>query len=54
MKNITIITDAGIDNNISGVVTFLLNTKRELEKKYYKVTLIEPKQFNNFPLPTYP
>ncbi|MEK7150921.1 MAG: glycosyltransferase family 1 protein [Patescibacteria group bacterium] len=54
MKNITFITDAGTDNNISGVVTWLLNTKRELEKKDYKITLIEPKQFTNFPLPSYP
>ncbi len=54
MKNIIFITDAGIDNNISGVVTWLLNTQRELEKKDYKITFIEPKQFTNFPLPSYP
>ena len=54
MRNITIISDVWTTTNVSGVVTWLLNTKRGLEERGFMVTLIHPGQFNNFPLPTYP
>ncbi len=54
MKNIVLITDVWGDQNVSGVVTWIINTKAQLEKLDFKVTVIHPGQFKSIPLPTYP
>lgn len=54
LKNITIITDTWDTVNVNGVVTYLTNIKFRLEAKGFRVTLLEPGQFSNLPLPTYP
>ncbi len=54
MSTITFITDTWITTNVSGVVTWLINTKKHLEARGFTVTIIYPGQFTSFPLPTYP
>ena len=50
MKKIVIVTDAW-SKYISGVVTAIKYTKEGLEKNGYKVTIIHPELFRNFPMP---
>lgn len=52
MKKIAIVTDAW-SKNVSGVVTSILHTKKELEKKGFSVSIIHPGMFRSIPLPSY-
>jgi glycosyltransferase involved in cell wall biosynthesis len=54
MKKIVFITDTWQDRNSNGIVTWLVNTKAQLEKQGFNVTVIHPSQFSHLPLPTYP
>lgn len=53
MKKIVIITDVWRNTSLNGVVTMLMNTKKVLEKKGFKVSMIHTGQFRTIPLPTY-
>ena len=52
-KRIMIVTDAW-HPQINGVVTTIEKTWRELQSRGYEVHIVEPKQFDNFPLWIYP
>ena len=54
MKKILFITDTWSEHeNLNGVVTWIRNVKKELEKKGHSVTIIHPSLFFSIPLPTY-
>jgi glycosyltransferase involved in cell wall biosynthesis len=54
MKKILFITDTWSENhNKDGVVTWIRNIKKELEKKGHRVTVVHPGLFLNIPMPTY-
>jgi len=52
MKSIVFVTD--VWGNINGVVTWLTNMKKELERRGIKVTIIHPEEFLGVPLLFYP
>jgi glycosyltransferase involved in cell wall biosynthesis len=54
MKNIVFITDVWEGQNVSGVITWLINMQAQLKKLGYNVTVIHPEQFKSLPLPGYP
>jgi len=55
MKTIVIVSDVLISEQINGVGTWLINTKKELEGKGFKVIILDASFFKHtFPLPGYP
>lgn len=54
MKHIVFVSDVWLGANVSGVVTWLVNIKRQLEKRGFRVSIIHPADFLSLPLPTYP
>src|SRR5258708_5315967 len=54
MKRIVLITDVWKEQNVSGVVTWLIHTKAGLEKLGFTVIVIHSGQFKSIPLPSYP
>jgi glycosyltransferase involved in cell wall biosynthesis len=54
MGHILFISDSWGNQNLNGVSVYLSNIRSRLEEKGFKVTIIGPDQFINFPLPTYP
>jgi glycosyltransferase involved in cell wall biosynthesis len=55
MKTLAIISDVLISEQVNGVGTWLINTKKELEKLEFKVVVINASLFlYTFPLPSYP
>lgn len=55
MKTIAIISDVLTSEQVNGVGTWLINTKKELEKLGFKVVVINASLFQyTFPLPSYP
>ena len=55
MKKIVIVSDVLIGEQVNGVGTWLINTKKELEKQNFEVTIFDASFFSHtFPLPSYP
>jgi len=54
MKSIVFISDAWTSAGVNGVVTWLTNTRKILEQRNFKTTIIHPGLFYNIPLPNYP
>jgi glycosyltransferase involved in cell wall biosynthesis len=55
MKKIVIISDVLTSGQVNGVGTWIINTKKELEKKEHKVIIVDATYFSHtFPLPSYP
>lgn len=52
-KKISIITDTWT-NNVNGIVTSLLETKKLLEKRDFEVSVINPMGYRSISLPSYP
>ncbi len=55
MKKIVIVSDVFLDKQVNGVGTWLINTKKELEKIGFEVVIFDASFFSHtFPLPSYP
>ena len=55
MKTIVIISDVLTTDQVNGVGTWIINTKKELEKKGCTVIIVDATYFSyTFPLPSYP
>ena len=55
MKTLVIVSDVLIGAQVNGVGTWLINTKKELEKVGFKVVIFDASFFTHtFPLPSYP